>query len=504
MRKIFLFSLVSVLLSVAVVSTQPRPNVLFLSLDDPGSYLNCYGKTEMISPNIDRLAKRGLLFNRAYWLSTFASAQPANSPPAARDSTRGPDVRVVDVAPVWAGHPVNFALLTDGEFQFVGFYDANRKLTIGQRRLGASEWLFQQLPTHIKWDSHNGIALGLDRGGMLHVSANMHAIPLIYFRATRPHDIASLEPVHRMTGERESKVTYPIFFHGPNRQLVFGYRDGGAGRGDTLYKIYDETSGQWRVLADLPILGGEGKMNGYPLGPILGPDGRFHLTWIWRNPGGPAFNHDLSYARSKNLVDWEAPDGKVHSLPISLHSPGSVVDPVPIDGGIINSSGHVGFDGEQRAVISYHKFDPQGNTQLYLARYENGAWQHYQASNWDHRWEIGRGGGSIVFEIRHGALKWRSGRLVIALQHVKYGSGFWEVDPLTLKLKSKVASLKGGLPPNLTRVHSPFPDMEVRWAEDASLGLPTVRFMLNLEPAATAKTFLLRWETLPFHNDRPR
>ena len=39
------------------------------------------------------------------------------------------------ISPVWSGHPVGFDLLTHKGHQFVGFYDANRKMTLGQRKL---------------------------------------------------------------------------------------------------------------------------------------------------------------------------------------------------------------------------------------------------------------------------------------------------------------------------------------------------------------------------------
>jgi iduronate 2-sulfatase len=43
-----------------------RPNILFIAVDDLRPQLGCYGYEQMITPNIDTLAKRGMLFERAY------------------------------------------------------------------------------------------------------------------------------------------------------------------------------------------------------------------------------------------------------------------------------------------------------------------------------------------------------------------------------------------------------------------------------------------------------
>lgn len=45
---------------------QQRPNVLFIPIDDLRPDTGCYGNKIIKTPNIDRLAKRGVVFNRAY------------------------------------------------------------------------------------------------------------------------------------------------------------------------------------------------------------------------------------------------------------------------------------------------------------------------------------------------------------------------------------------------------------------------------------------------------
>ncbi|HEY0947038.1 MAG TPA: BNR repeat-containing protein [Opitutaceae bacterium] len=405
---------------------------------------------------------------------------------------------------VWSGHPVNFALLTERGHQFIAYYDANRRLTVAGRRLDSDTWRRVQPPgvpvrarqresNVMGWDSHNDLVLALDRDGCLHVSGNMHNDPLVYYRTSQPFAVETLERVDRMTGARERSCTYPVFFRNAGGDLLFRYRDGSSGRGSDRYNIYDPARRAWRPVINTPLLDGEGARNAYALDPVLGPDGRFHLVWVWRDTPNNATNHTLSYARSRDFVHWETSRDETLLLPIRAAS-GDVIDPAGIRQGLTNMGLNLGFDARQRPVVVYHRYDAHGRSQAFIARPtattagSAPAWELRQLSNWNFRWALS-GPGSIASEVTLGTPQLAAdGSLLVDFWTRKAGAGRWRLHADTLECTATLPARSTALPAELAQAASSYPNMEVQLATSRSGG----------------RLWVLRWETLPRNRDRPR
>ena len=422
---------------------------------------------------------------------TLAAAPLTPAAPAADDG--------ILLDRVWSGHPVPFALLVERGHQFVAYYDADRRIVVTGRKLPDGAWSRvrpegRPVPNRghpsnaVGWDSHNSLQLALDRDGHLHLSGNMHADPLVYYRTRAPFDVTTLERLDRMTGEREAKATYPNFFKNATGDLLFRYRDGGSGNGSDYYNLYDTPTRTWRRFLDTPLHDGEGARNAYATSPLLGPDGRFHVLWVWRETPDAATNHSLSYARSRDLLHWETSAGQPIALPITL-AKSDVVDAAKPGGGLINMVRELGFDPQGRPLAVFHRYDAQGNSQAYVARPNTtGGWDTHRLSDWKFRWAFS-GGGSIDADVTLGRpAPQKDGTVLIDYTANSVGSGRFQLAGETLAVLAKLPPAPSVIPPALRKVRATAPGLSVQ---------------IQMQ-RADGRTWVLRWETQGKHRDKPQ
>lgn len=406
----------------------------------------------------------------------------------------------VTIDSVWAGHPVGFCLLTHGNRQYVAYYNSERHMVVGQRNLNEPEFHLHIMPvtareTHggtstvLDWDSHNSVTLAADSDGFIHLSGNMHVHPLTYFRSTMPDDISTLEQVVNMTGTDEDRVTYPNFMTDREGRLIFHYRDGVSGQGNEIYNIYSTETKTWSRLLDVPLTDGQGLMNAYQSQPVLMKDNWYHVYWVWRDTPDCETNHDLSYMKSPDLVNWFNAFGEPVKLPATIENKSLIVDPVPPGGGIINLAARLCLDEKNSPVFIYHKYGADRNLQLFVAQLQENEWVSRQITNWDYRWEFS-GRGSIIFEVYLKDFKSRNdGYYEFSYRHVKYGNGTLLLDK-DFNVAGKV--LKPEPFGEKLKPEGTFPGLEIRTTGDKGITIEE------------GTRYLLKWETLPQNRDQAR
>jgi hypothetical protein len=421
----------------------------------------------------------------------------SGKPVSKRTSKKGLTVRykvekTLELETVPAGFRVGFSLLTEGKRQYAAYYNKNRQMTVASRTLDSDTWQFQVLPSKVGWDSHNYVTMAIDGDGQLHVSGNMHCVTLIYFRTETAGDISTFKRF-AMTGNTEKRCTYPKFVKDADDRLVFHYRDGGSGRGNEIYNVYDPKTKKWSRLLDKPLSDGQGKMNAYMAGPSRGPDGWFHSHWVWRDTPNCATNHNLSYARSKDLRNWESVFGDKIKLPMTLDMKSLWVDPIPSGGGIINGGHRLFFDAKNKPIITYHKSDAKGNMQVFIARPGKGKWDTHALTEWSKPVTFSGGGSMGFIGIRiSGLSRIEDGVLTMTYRHRDYGAGRLVLDEKTLRPMERKYRPAPQYPKELGKLQSDFKGMGIRRAGDlGTSGEAGVRY-------------ILQWETLGPNRDRPR
>ena len=96
-----------------------KPNILFIAVDDLRPELGCYGKDYIKSPNIDRIAKAGIVFKRAYCQQAVCS--PSRS--SLMTGTRPDTTKVWDLVTHFRKNTPDVVTLGQ-HFMKHGFYSA--------------------------------------------------------------------------------------------------------------------------------------------------------------------------------------------------------------------------------------------------------------------------------------------------------------------------------------------------------------------------------------------
>ncbi len=406
----------------------------------------------------------------------------------------------VKIAEVWSGHPVDFSFVSRSDSQYIAFYDSLQRMCVAVRDARSGTLRIRSLSSKIGWDSHNYVTMALDSAGYIHVSGNMHSSALVYFRSSAPYAVDSLKSAG-MVGADESSVTYPVFYYGPSGELIYMYRTGASGNGNQIFNKWTPATKRWSRLFDKPLFDGQGQRNAYMGGPVSGPDGYYYVYWMWRETADAATTHDVGCIRSKDLINWENAGGKKLTIPVTLSTPGVLVETIAQHGGVINR-GAVGFDALKRPIVTYHKFDDEGYTQLYNARWEDNAWSVHQVTDWTYRWDFG-GTGTLVLQITFGPVELQpDGSLIQSYYHAKNGTGIMLVNNTTLHKQSDLgASL---WPQDLEKARRS--GMVVHWLKSQGvISLCGSFFNSTSTPAKDPSiVYALRWETMPENQDQPR
>lgn len=285
----------------------------------------------------------------------------------------------VNVAEGWANNSVNAvvfrknSLVTHGDTQFIAFYDKDRHVVLGKRKLGTSAWELQRTRySGNADDAHNSISIMVDGAGVLHMAWDHHNHALRYARGVAPGALA-LGDKMPMLGRDEGRVSYPEFYRLPDGNLLFFHRNGASGKGDLVLNRYDVASASWTRLHS-NLISGEGRRNAY-WQAFVDHAGTVHLSWVWRASPDVASNQDLAYARSRDGGrTWERADGQPYRLPITAASAGYAARIAP-NSELINQTS-MAADARGNPYIATYWRDALSPVPQYRVVYHDGAaWQ---------------------------------------------------------------------------------------------------------------------------------
>ncbi|MBN2697975.1 MAG: BNR-4 repeat-containing protein [Bacteroidales bacterium] len=291
------------------------------------------------------------------------------------------------------------AIMTYRGYQYVTYWNKSGKVCLSRRLLPDGSWqelVFSDYTTpHSLSDNHYTISMGIcENDGTIHLAYDHHNDDLNYrisvdSLANHPEKIpwsaASFGPTldYLEKNVKVANVTYPRFISKPNGDLIYECRIGWSGDGDSFLWEYIAESGTWSYIGE--YLNGTDlnpAQNAYNNGVHYDPDGRMHVSWVWRETPEPVTNHDVYYGYSDDDGrTWYNAEGvhigTVETNPMTLNTPGLKVWTVNKYRGLINQESQaVDSKGGIHILQSYMLDGEPNNSNFWSSRIDKGYLRH--------------------------------------------------------------------------------------------------------------------------------
>jgi len=307
------------------------------------------------------------------------------------------DIEITDVSYGWAKTSVNAvifrqnSLVSHGEFQYIAFYDSTGYVNLGKRKTGAGQWEIHktQYDGNVL-DAHNTISIMVDGDGFLHMSWDHHGHKLNYCRSLKSGSL-EMGPRLSMTGKAERNITYPQFYKMSNGDLLFVYRDGSSGNGNIVLNQYDQNKKKWQQLHK-NLIDGEGERNAY-WQMYLDKNDILHMSWVWRETGDVATNHDMCYARSLDGgKTWQKSDGQAYSVPVNAKNAEYAMR-IPQKSDLINQTSMTADDNSHPYIATYYQGEQDLAPHVYIIYHNGIVWDQLKVGQRTLDFDL-RGGGT--------------------------------------------------------------------------------------------------------------
>jgi hypothetical protein len=316
-------------------------------------------------------------------------------------------------------------LVTDGNYQFIAYYNNSGDVVIGRRATSTSAdntnpWTLdttRMTPTSGITDDHDVISIAVDGNGDMHLSWGMHNAALQYDISSNSVLGSSFNPSFvKQTSSNDpglfanlgsiDQVTYPQFYNIPNsNNLLFVYRDaasasgGGSGDGNEFFAVYNATTKTYSAAQNLEMMdGGTTSVNGYMNNLLYTPSGTLVATWTWRATPNWQTNSNILYAQSPdNGNSWYQFGGTTqYALPIVQNTSdggtaaqvAQAVVNIPQNDSFINQTSEAIDNNGNPMVATYltpawnvNTNSGNPNRQYVLEYYNGSSWQQSVISN---------------------------------------------------------------------------------------------------------------------------